>query len=356
MVFKIYKNNKKTVCILLSLIFLISFVVAVPTVTIDSPIDSFTVIGDSVPLNWNVDTVNETINSCGFSLDGGITNTSIFSPSDLDYRENSTERTAGNTSVFAFLNYTIPENSISAIWQVEYIRLNITENFTSERRLLNLSIPSICFDSDPNKLLLKLTTDINCGDYRIAFSCFNNTDYQDVLSDSTPCASCGFSRSVQSDLSPQVFDGIWGGQGITFESGGGHTSKCRQDPFPFMAVSGGIVEEAIIWNISEVIINPTLTSLTEGSHDVVIACNNSLGLIGQASSSFNVFIPLFPNEIVGKGELFSILRSSGAGLSIFIQVMGFALPTLILGILFVGIIVIIGFGIARIFDNIRLKE
>ncbi len=63
----------------------------------------------------------------------------------------------------------------------------------------------------------------------------------------------------------------------------------------------------------------------------------------------------FPNQIQGEGELFEILQSSGAGLSIFIQIMGFALPPLILGIMFVGIIVLIGFGISQVINKIRLK-
>ena len=84
--------------------------------------------------------------------------------------------------------------------------------------------------------------------------------------------------------------------------------------------------------------------------------NVELTLEPQESATIQLFTEIFPNEIRGTGELFNILRSSGAGLSIFIQFMGIALPVLILGIMFVGIITIIGFGIARIFNNIRLKE
>ncbi len=72
-----FENNKKIVCVLLSLIFLISFVVAVPIVTITEPADSSTfILNETINLNWSV---SEPIISCNFNLNGGADNTSIIS-------------------------------------------------------------------------------------------------------------------------------------------------------------------------------------------------------------------------------------------------------------------------------------
>ena len=84
--------------------------------------------------------------------------------------------------------------------------------------------------------------------------------------------------------------------------------------------------------------------------------NVELTLEPQESATIQSFSEIFTGEIRGTGELFEILRSSGAGLGIFIQIMGFVLPPIILGILFVGIIVMIGFAIANVINKVRLKE
>lgn len=56
-----------------------------------------------------------------------------------------------------------------------------------------------------------------------------------------------------------------------------------------------------------------------------------------------------PNHLIrGQGDIFNAMDSIGAGFAIFLQVLGVALPFLLIGLGIVGVVVAIGFGIVHI--------
>ena len=60
-------------------------------------------------------------------------------------------------------------------------------------------------------------------------------------------------------------------------------------------------------------------------------------------------IPTPQNHLIqGSGAIYEVLNSAGAGLGSFIAVMGVALPTLLIGLIFVAVIISIAFGITHI--------
>ncbi len=124
-----------------------------------------------------------------------------------------------------------------------------------------------------------------------------------------------------------------------------------QDTFAYVELSGGTLK---IVDISADTQNVILTPVAQGGHSLTLTCSDWED-VGQSSHNFQVIIPQFAGQIQGEGELFEILQSSGAGLGTFIQFMGVALPTLIIGIMFVGIIVLIGFAIVTIINKVMLK-
>ena len=83
-----------------------------------------------------------------------------------------------------------------------------------------------------------------------------------------------------------------------------------------------------------------------------------LCVFDEENETFNVIPTPVPTPtpnpyhlIKGSGSIFDTLNSAGAGLGSFISVMGVALPTLLIGLGFVGVLVAIGFGIAYLIRN-----
>ncbi len=347
-----FENNKKTVCILLSLIFLVSLVVAIPIITIDSPLDSSLVVGDSVPLNWNLDTTGDTISSCFFNLDGEADDFSIFfvptsnfifqnTPNESSFPADDTVLQPLNDSAFVFVNYTKPLGATNnSRWEAKWNFQNSSACHFPNRT--NFTIPSGCWDFSAEKISVKFLI----TDQLLNFSCLSGDSVWESIyfevsgfggATGQPTSKFYASRTVDGDFATMSMISVGGGQNEwTRTSCSGQTGRT------------GFYDEAMNWDIASVKSNSVLQSLTEGSHEVVVSCNNSINLIGTDSSTFNVFIQLFPNEIAGEGELFDVLRSSGAGLSTFIQFMSRSLPVLLIILVMVGIIVAVGLGISTV--------
>lgn len=124
-----------------------------------------------------------------------------------------------------------------------------------------------------------------------------------------------------------------------------------QDSIAYLERPSGSIQ---IIDVSSDLESIILSGVAQGGHSLTLTCSD-WEEEGQSSHNFQVIIPQFAGQIQGTGELFEILQSSGAGLGTFIQFMGVALPTLILGIMFVGIIVLIGFAIVTVINNVMLK-
>lgn len=57
------------------------------------------------------------------------------------------------------------------------------------------------------------------------------------------------------------------------------------------------------------------------------------------------------NLIQGSGAIYEVLNSAGSGLGIFLQMIGSSLPLLLIGLAFVGIVVVVAWSIKRMIDN-----
>ena len=354
----------------IGIILLTVFTFGQPIITIDSPIDSFTVIGDSVPLNWNLDTTGDTISSCFFNLDGGAEDLSIFvSPATSLFvdKPNATSFPPNDTNFanpfldasFIYVNYTkVSGATNNSLWDLKWgFRNDTLPSPTSdclpiERQ--NFSIPSSCWDFSNTELAFRYKLMDRAGfPDRLELDCYNGT-WEEIAFIIQQNPNGAFGQGSSKFYPDKTFDSDL--TTVSAFSEGSVNFEWTRTICTGIANAFGVYEEAIHWDIPVQVQNVTLISLTEGSHDVVVSCNNSIGQIGLDTALFTIFIPLFPNESVGEGELFNILRSSGAGLSTFIQFMSASIPVLLIGLLFVGIILVIGFAIATIIKRATFME
>ncbi len=214
-------------------------------ITIFSPVNNSVHYTTSIDLNW---TVNITQDWCAYSLDDGVNDS--FS-GEWCYQETANVSTAcggldtGNYSCQGTWDaIQICENAFNENYNdyaegdandaILYINYTKPSNALSsslwkvkdDSALVNISINSVCWEQSP----LQLRVNSHLGDVTAYWSCFNGATWV-VL------------RSTEN----------------------------------FMKV----YEEAMWWDISG-IENITLTSLSEGSHNVTIYCNDTDGNMGQS--------------------------------------------------------------------------
>ena len=240
--------------------------ITAPTITILHPVNGTAYGATSLDLNWTV-TEEDNLDWCAYSLDGEANIT--FNSTTLCYQETANVSTScggldtgsyaniseggsgwwtsvnnaydGNWSsrTYAsggpdysngtiYMNYTIPTQSIGAIWAIRH---------STPGTYLNISIPSNCFSTS---LQLKFFSEEQpAGTGQGWWYCKNSTNWVEL-----------------------------------FDAGGGD--------------GGSIYEEGIYWNITNTsqLINTTLTSLSEGSHNVTIWCNDTAGNMGQSNYTY----------------------------------------------------------------------
>jgi hypothetical protein len=73
-------------------------------------------------------------------------------------------------------------------------------------------------------------------------------------------------------------------------------------------------------------------------------------ILGQRVYDQSIYWTINDNS-VNKGIIFDLLNSIGAGFGIFLQVLGFALPYLLIGLATVGFVVFIGYSIKDLIKN-----
>lgn len=133
-------------------------------------------------------------------------------------------------------------------------------------------------------------------------------------------------------------------------------------------------EDTIVFSLYDVNDNPLSVNLfTDGTRDVIFSnltdgtykysvyVNDTLGYyLETPTRTIHIYnnpqdyYPLFSGEITYTGSdrnVYSILRSSGAGLGKLFEYLSLSLPVLIIGIAMIGIILLIGLGIAQVIKN-----
>lgn len=408
--------------------FLISFVSSAPLITIDNPINSSLYKISSVDLNWNV---NETIDWCGYSLDGTANNTDILS---LDLSVWNTSYNDGLTTGLT----SIPIRSHASFFEINgtwYAIIGFETTYagykwTGSTWQSNASIINglVLFSwATPEVFYKNGTWYLISGDSGGKFSGNNwtGTTWQndtaiingliDVGQYASPSVFqkdgtwyllsgslstiIGFNwtgTSWQSDtgivnglaggsnIKPVIFekDGTWyliaGIYGGTF-NGYNWTGTTWQSDTAIIDGLGDVgsnpapevFEKNDTWyllagrsqagfvgfgkKIEKEGINTTLTSLVDGEHNLIISCNNTNGDLGTGIVSFSIFVPIFEGEFVGSGNLYNIMRSFGAGLGLFFTYLTIGLPVLLIGLAFVGIIIVIGMAIAHLVNKFKLQ-
>ena len=238
-----------------------------PNITILSPENNSVHTVDFVDLNWASD---EVVDWCVYSLDGGANNTdiciiSIFgycfqetanestdcgglaTPITSDYFENisNTNWRDENINTYSeppigehaefFINYTIPHNLSSVLWEISYYDVFSPNNI----HIRNLTVPAACLNDTSGRLRFRIFSD-HVAPTSNKWFCFNTSSQSETLLHFNDSQSGSNVYRIREESVWWFFDG-------------GTTS-----------------------------INVTLTSLSEASHNVTIWANDTSGNLGQS--------------------------------------------------------------------------
>jgi hypothetical protein len=132
--------------------------------------------------------------------------------------------------------------------------------------------------------------------------------------------------------------------------------NCNMEDSPNMLNLTLIIDGVSVFTVTNSTANQTDLSLTQtlsfadnSSHTWTCQGFSSTFSNTATTQTFSIAVPLTPPSssslITGSGDIFDILNSSGAGLGIFIQFLGQALPVLLIMLALVGVITIIGYAL-----------
>ena len=173
-----------------------------PAIALITPLDNYITNNQSLEFLFNVSDGN--INTCSIYINGTLNQTkNIVVDGYYTYQENATEiicsadgtwgagEKCSNTydnnwitwggsviSEYAtvYLNYTkILNSTLNTLWQIK----SGNNSGGSENESINLTIPSSCWNYDPDKLVLKAVS-LKAGASSVEWYCHNNTGWQSL--------------------------------------------------------------------------------------------------------------------------------------------------------------------------------
>ena len=115
----------------------------------------------------------------------------------------------------------------------------------------------------------------------------------------------------------------------------------------------------VIYNVNgglnQTYTSPVFITLNEGINQVNIWSYDLAGNSAYSTIYFTLNTPIILPPAYQSNGIYQVMNSSGAGLGIFIKLLAQALPMLLIGLAFVGILIGVGFAIATVIKKFNMK-
>lgn len=167
-----------------------------------------------------------------------------------------------NNDKWLYVNYSKPDYSVDASWQISYLYPEGTQGGVPNSTLYfsNITIPELCFNADENELFTRYSYMGYGGTHLIDYQCFNGSSYISLHNRSYGDLGFSFSMGGNANTGLIAVNGNWtsnksnqllqafyyngctlGIFGTCWRSGGYFPSS--------VMYSHGLIEEAMIFNV-----------------------------------------------------------------------------------------------------------